>query len=69
MLAQTFPASYKHYVNYIFYRRVMDLKLIFLAIVIGLYATEAAKERSLGDDDYLPCEYCNLQKEDYPEEG
>ena len=47
----------------------MYLKLILLAIVIGLYATEAAKERSLGEENYLPCEYCNLQKEDYPEEG
>ena len=47
----------------------MELKLILLAIVIGLYAAEAAKEKHLGGADYLPCEYCNIPKDQYPQEG
>ena len=47
----------------------MELKLILLAIVISLYATEAAKDKGLGGADYLPCEYCNIPKDQYPKEG
>ena len=47
----------------------MELKLILLAIVISLYATEAARDKTLGGADYLPCEYCSIPKDQYPKEG
>lgn len=48
---------------------MMELKLILLAIVISLYATEAARDKTLGGADYLPCEDCSIPKDQYPEEG
>ena len=49
----------------------MTIKVILLAIVVGLYITEAAvgKDEMLGGADYLPCESCNIPISDYPEEG
>ena len=47
----------------------MELKLILLAIVINLYATEAARDITLGGADYLPCDSCSISKDQYPEEG
>ena len=47
----------------------MDLKLILLAIVTVLYTTEAADNKNLGGEDYLPCELCRLPKTEHPEEG
>ena len=56
-------------------QKTMTLKFVLLAIVISLYSTEAVTldedhiDKSLGGDDYLPCEYCHIPKENYPEEG
>ena len=57
-----------YYCN-VFHRTIMELKLILLAIVISLYATEAARDKTLGGADYLPCEQCSIPKDQYPEEG
>ena len=49
----------------------MELKLILLTLVIGLYrsAAEAAEDRGLGGADYLPCESCSIPNDQYPKEG
>ena len=52
-------------------QKAMEFKVILFAVVVSLYATEAAVKRHkmLGGADYLPCESCNIPKSDYPEEG
>ena len=58
-----------YYTALYFIEQIMELKLILLAIVIGLYAAEAAKEKHLGGAGYLPCEQCSIAKDQYPQEG
>ena len=51
----------------------MAFQVILLAVVVSLYATEAAimRDKLLGGADYLPCESCKIPKhhDDYPKEG
>ena len=40
--------------------------------MVSLYVTEARLvdgDKDLGGDQYLPCDYCHIPKDEYPEEG
>ena len=54
------------------FHRAMALKLVLLVTMVSIYAVEAVeveRDKMLGGADYLPCDYCKIPKEDYPEEG
>ena len=48
----------------------MMLKLVLLATVVSLCAAQVKNiNKDLGGDGYLPCESCDIPKEEYPKEG